>query len=198
MTGMDGKTMRLLSLLFSFYGKINRKQFWLLMLLYITATIVATAVGVFAVLAAKSGVTQQEAAEAFRTVFLAWSGLTLIPLLSLYTKRLHDRRKSGWWLLLLLLPCTMLAIIWPALAAGGIVSPNSNAWFLIPLAPFFGWLAPIGLIPLFNDIVGIKLLVKLGAALLSLINLWLLVELCFLKGRQAPNEYGVDPLPATP
>ncbi len=72
--------MRLLSLLFSFYGKINRKQSWLIMLLYITATIVVTAVAVFAVLAAKSGVTHQEAAEAFRTVLLAWSGLTLIPL----------------------------------------------------------------------------------------------------------------------
>ena len=49
---------------------------------------------------------------------------------------------------------------------------------------------------MFNDLIGINWLVKLGVALLSLGNLWLLIELGFLKGKPAPDGYGIDPLSA--
>lgn len=98
------------------------------------------------------------------------------------------------WLILPLAPCILLATLWPFLVSSGVVPPNSDAWYLIPLAPFFGWVAPLGLMPMFNDLVGIDWLAKLGVALLSLGNLWLLIELGFLKGKPAPDGYGVDPL----
>ena len=137
---------------------------------------------VFAVCAAIPTITQSEAADIYGKLFAGWGLLTLFPVLSVYVKRLHDRQRSGWWLMFAFVPSLALAALWPTLSTTGVVPPNSNAWFLIPFAPFFGWLAVAWLFPVLADLTG-KLPALIAGPLLALVNLWLLVELCFLKGR---------------
>ena len=149
-----GVAMSLGSFLFGFKGRIGRKQLWLFLLLYISTSLVVIVAAVFAVFAARSNITQTEAADIYSKVFAGWGLLTLIPVLSVYVKRLHDRQRSGWWLLFAFVPSLALAALWPVLSTTGVVPPNSNAWFLIPFAPFFGWLAVAGLFPVLADLTG--------------------------------------------
>jgi uncharacterized membrane protein YhaH (DUF805 family) len=183
-----GVAMSLGSFLFGFNGRIGRKQLWLFLLLYIPTSLVVIVAAVFAVFAARSNITQAEAADIYSKVFAGWGLLTLMPVLSVYVKRLHDRQRSGWWLLFAFVPSLALAALWPFLSATGVVPPNSNAWFLVPFAPFFGWLAVAGLFPVLADLIG-KLPALIAGPLLALVNIWLLIELCLLKGRHnAPAQ----------
>lgn len=88
--------MDLQSLFFKFDGRINRAKYWLVVLI----TIVAMFVGV-AIVAALSLTLEQDSAFLVAAViilalvvFFGWIGLAVA------IKRLHDREKSGWWLLL--------------------------------------------------------------------------------------------------
>jgi uncharacterized membrane protein YhaH (DUF805 family) len=184
--------MSLGSFLFGFKGRIGRKQLWLFLLLYILTSVVVIVAAVCAVCAARPSITQAEAADVFGKVFAGWGLLSLIPVLSGYVKRLHDRQRSGWWLMFAFVPSLALAALWPTLSTTGVVPPNSNAWFLIPFAPFFGWMAVASLFPVLADLTG-KLPALIAGPLLALINLWLLVELCVLKGRHdAPASQPVS------
>ncbi|NKI73021.1 DUF805 domain-containing protein [Dickeya sp. CFBP 2040] len=72
---------------FSFRGRVGRRDFWLGMII-----VLALMVGLF-VLAGTGWLETQKAA--FILVVLMW------PLTAILVKRLHDRNKSGWWALLL-------------------------------------------------------------------------------------------------
>ncbi|NPE56734.1 DUF805 domain-containing protein [Dickeya dadantii] len=72
---------------FSFRGRVGRRDFWLGM-----AIVLALMVGLF-MLAGTGWLETQNAA--FVLVVLMW------PLAAILVKRLHDRNKSGWWALLL-------------------------------------------------------------------------------------------------
>lgn len=87
--------MPMTQLLFSFHGRLNRKPYWL--------TNIAVGVGVIIlVVLAIVMVGEREFAEAFLT--MAILAILYIPLfwvsLALGAKRLHDRDKSAWWLVL--------------------------------------------------------------------------------------------------
>jgi uncharacterized membrane protein YhaH (DUF805 family) len=179
--------MSVKSIFFGFRGRINRKQFWVGLLLYMIASIVAIVAGVFGVLALKPGISQNEAVEAFNQVFAAWNCASLIPIASIYVRRLRDRGRSGWWLLIPFLPSALLVSLWPALSASGIVPHGSNPWIMVPFFPFFGPLVLFGLLPPLVDLFGAKLLVVVVVSFFALINLWILVELLFLKGRRISN-----------
>lgn len=185
------------SLLFSFRGRIGRKKLWLFLVLYLLVSLIAVVASVFVIFATRAPMTQRQAVDTFNLVVLCWSCLTLIPVSSVYVKRLHDRRRPGALLLVALIPSITLASIWPLLSATGAVSPNSNAWFLLPFAPFLGWLAVLGLVPFFTGLTGMKMLVIIAAPLLAIANLWLLLEIGFLKGRTSEDELAPDPLAAT-
>jgi uncharacterized membrane protein YhaH (DUF805 family) len=81
-------------LLFSFQGRINRAKYWLVALVSIVALIIigvliaslTTLGGAGALIAIVIGIVCY--------VGLVWAGLAVA------IKRLHDRNKSGWWLLL--------------------------------------------------------------------------------------------------
>jgi uncharacterized membrane protein YhaH (DUF805 family) len=81
--------MNLIHLLFGFQGRVNRAKFWLALLIYV--------VFFFAVI----GIAM--AFSSSMSVMLGAALIAYIPLIisgvAVGIKRLHDRNKSGWWLL---------------------------------------------------------------------------------------------------
>jgi len=146
------------NLLFSFQGRINRAKFWLAVLVYILASIVAGIIGF--------------ASGSDALAMLLNSIVSLVSFVSgifVAIKRLHDRDKSGWWLLLFYIaPGVLLGI---GLVAGffGITEESSGAG-------------------------GIGLLFSLAGFAVAV---WAFVELGCLRGTVGPNRYGPDPLAAT-
>jgi len=136
--------MPLTQLLFSFHGRINRQPFWLasiaVALLLIVLVILSFGLG---------GPTEGTAL----VIFVLYLPVAYVGF-ALSAKRLHDRDKSGWWLLL---------------------------FYVLP-----------GLLQWLADVAG-------GAGIIlqviaSVLNIWALVELGFLRGTPGANRYGPDPL----
>jgi uncharacterized membrane protein YhaH (DUF805 family) len=151
--------MKLQKVLFSVEGRIGRGTYWLATL----ALIVAVQVLTFASFLLDS----EQAAVlmlALTSQFI-WL-LSLWPMLAVGAKRLHDRNKNGWWLLVFwLLPV--------ALFVGGF----SIALFDDPRTGRSG-----------DFSTGVILvLASLPPAL------WGIVELGILPGTKGPNLYGADP-----
>jgi uncharacterized membrane protein YhaH (DUF805 family) len=76
------------SLLFSFHGRINRAKYWLIILIYVIVGLILGVIG----LALGQGVAMQVLGGIVELV-------ALVSSLAAATKRLHDRGKSAWWLL---------------------------------------------------------------------------------------------------
>jgi uncharacterized membrane protein YhaH (DUF805 family) len=107
--------MELAQIWFSFKGRINRAKYWLVLL-------VSSAIFVTAVLIAF-------AAQSWALGILA--GLLLIPTLvsslAVAVKRLHDREKNAWWLLVFYLLPALL---------DGIANVTGDASLVFSLASF--------------------------------------------------------------
>ena len=142
-------------LLFTFRGRVNRAKFWLAALVYIVVLIVA---GLVASLAGSDAVAGLVNSVANLVTFV--SGLFVAM------KLLHDRDKSGWWLVLFYFAPSILFGIGIALAVFGWVGDTSG-------------MGRIGV-------------VFLGAGLA--VAIWAFVELGCLRGTVGPNRYGADPL----
>jgi uncharacterized membrane protein YhaH (DUF805 family) len=139
-------------LLFGFNGRINRAKYWLGILVCVVASIVASILG--ALLGSTIGT----------LVTGVVSIATLIISIAIGIKRLHDRDKSGWWLLLFLLaPSVLLGFGLMASVFGLAVGGSGTTGVLMSLA---------------------------GMA----IAIWAFVELGCLRGTVGPNRYGPDPL----
>ena len=120
-----------MALFTSFEGRIPRSQFWLGVVILLVAEwvlglILATLFG----MRMMSVDTQDPAATMrmmmeFRIPFLIMALVFLYPALAIYTKRWHDRDKSGWWTLILLIP--LIGPIWFLVECGclrGTEGPN--------------------------------------------------------------------------
>ena len=116
--------MSLGSLLFSFEGRIPRRVFWLTQ---IAATIVSIMIGF--VVGIVVGLAMHNDAQTAQGV----AQLVILPVellgfwigLALAVKRWHDRGKSGWWVLIGLIP--IIGWIWAFVEVGclrGTVGPN--------------------------------------------------------------------------
>jgi uncharacterized membrane protein YhaH (DUF805 family) len=96
----EGWDMPMSQLLFSFTGRLNRKPYWLTTLamvavfLVIIVLVLALAGGLGALSGGASGLGAAAILLVIIYIPLLWIGLAL------GAKRLHDRNKSGWWLLL--------------------------------------------------------------------------------------------------
>ncbi len=111
----------------SFEGRIPRKTFWLSFLVLLVASwvlqLIAFAVFGGSMMAMDPNLSPEAQAEAMQG---AMSGmmlpigivvlLTLWPSLAIYTKRWHDRDKSGWWSLIMFVP--IIGSIWMFIELG--------------------------------------------------------------------------------
>ena len=90
--------------LFSFSGRVNRAKYWLSVLITLIVVVVAVVIGLVlaSILGENAGYVPLIAAYAAAVIFGLWVGLAV------GTKRLHDRDKSGWWLVLFYLVPAML------------------------------------------------------------------------------------------
>ena len=117
----------------SFEGRINRKPFWLsLLALVIIEWIVVIVLGLVFGTSMMGGLDpnmapDEAAALAMKAMIPIWIVLLLFlyPSLAVYTKRWHDRGKSGWWTLIGLVP--IIGGIWLLVELGflrGTEGPN--------------------------------------------------------------------------
>jgi uncharacterized membrane protein YhaH (DUF805 family) len=151
--------MKLQKILFSFDGRIGRLTYWLATLAVIIAVTVLTV--------APFLIPSEDAAVLMiaLTSQLIWL-LSLWPMLALGSKRLHDRNKNGWWLLVFwVLPFALFSV--------GL----SIALFNDPSTGRSGDLST----------ASILIFASLPPAL------WGIVELGILPGTRGPNLYGADP-----
>ena len=99
-----------LSLFTSFEGRIDRAKWWLgLVILLVAQSIVWVALGMFfgggmMSLDPSDPAAMQQAMSAMWLPMLVLILLFLWPALAIYAKRWHDRGKSGWWTLIILVP----------------------------------------------------------------------------------------------
>jgi uncharacterized membrane protein YhaH (DUF805 family) len=174
--------------LFSFSGRINRAKLWLFLLIIL----IVEMVGGIALVAALgpqhiADVVQRKAPLTVLThnpaaqSLCAVLGLVLLALLfagfAVIVKRLHDRNKSAWWLLVFyVLPLVLniprqMAVL-DAFHSGKLAAAIQHGGQLTmggPVATIAG-----------------------GAA--TIISLWAFVELYILRGTVGDNRYGPDPL----
>lgn len=117
----------------SFEGRISRQPFWLSVLaLFIAQWVIMIIAGMVFGFSMWGGMDPNMTPE--QAAAMATSGmmpiiiislLFLYPALAVYAKRWHDRGKSGWWTLILLVP--FIGFIWFLVECGflrGTEGPN--------------------------------------------------------------------------
>ena len=142
---------------FSFRGRINRAKYWLALLIF---TIVGVVQGL--------GGLALGNAVLFQIVNFLIDVAVLVASIAVAVKRLHDRDRSAWWLLLFYLGPVVLAgaggaMMWAGESSLGL----TEDWSLFPRLGLLG---------------GLALLV------------WGLVEIGFRRGTAGYNRFGPDPL----
>jgi uncharacterized membrane protein YhaH (DUF805 family) len=117
-----------LSTFTSFDGRIPRKTFWLgylvmLIVSWILMLLVSVVFGVSMFASPDPTLSEEaqmmQAMEQMNAMMLPLGIvllLTLWPSLAIYTKRWHDRNKSGWWTLIIFVP--LIGAIWMLIELG--------------------------------------------------------------------------------
>jgi uncharacterized membrane protein YhaH (DUF805 family) len=137
--------MLMSELLFSFSGRLNRKPYWLttLVLVLIVFVIIALVFGI-----GGAGLLTGDMSElgvAFLILLLAYIPLLWIGL-AISAKRLHDRNKSAWWLVLFYLVPGILQGIGEYAGDVGIILTLAGVaisiWALVELGFLRGTVGP--------------------------------------------------------
>lgn len=146
------------TLFFGFRGRINRAKYWLALLIFFIIDVVLALIG----LGVGKGV-------AFQIVSCGVNMAIFVSMIAISIKRLHDRDRSAWWLLLLYIAPLLLIVV------GG--------FLLWSLAGSFGDARDVSLLLLRLCVLG-------GIAFC----IWGLVEIGFRRGTAGYNRFGTDPL----
>ena len=144
----------IVGLLFSYAGRINRGKYWLAVLIYVAISIVVAGLG-FIMLGNSILELADESADESMIVGLLSKGIGYALLvLVIYVpmivsgvfvgiKRLHDRDKSGWWLLVFMLAPGILSAL--GFAVGGfmvtlcsLASLGITIWMFVELGCLAG------------------------------------------------------------
>jgi uncharacterized membrane protein YhaH (DUF805 family) len=138
--------------LFSFHGRVNRAKWWLFLLISIIYSFIA-----FTLCIAIFG---------FVGILVGWvlTLLLLWPSFAVGVKRLHDRAKSGWWLVLFYL------------------MPGVLSGFNMSMTGGMNVMSSPGTMPIIFSFISLA------------ITIWAIVELGVLRGTAGDNKYGPDPL----
>lgn len=106
--------------LLSLDGRINRAQYWAFVLLYIAGVIACAIVDSILPTGGLIG--------------LLFALAVLYPSICVLARRWHDREKSGWWTLILLIP--FLGALWVLIECGCLKGTDGpNRFGPDPLAP---------------------------------------------------------------
>ncbi|MCU1091369.1 DUF805 domain-containing protein [Stenotrophomonas maltophilia] len=116
-----------------FEGRANRREYWMFQLfLFLVASAVSLLAGVLAILMRSS----PDALSAILIGTMVLLGLmwlaTIVPLIAVTVRRLHDCNQSGWLYLLALVPMGGLVILVFALLPG---TPQENPYGPVPAGP---------------------------------------------------------------
>jgi uncharacterized membrane protein YhaH (DUF805 family) len=165
--------MSLTQLLFSFKGRINRKPWWLASLGAGFTASVLTAL--LEAAARTSGETIiNPVTHTFEPTGILGLAISVVGLVNawiafaLSVKRLHDRDRTGWWLVWQLLIIVVGVIL--IIVAIAVPKEQGTLWYALAGAA--------------------------GLAAFA-ISVWLFIEIGFMRGTQGPNRFGPDPLGAT-
>jgi uncharacterized membrane protein YhaH (DUF805 family) len=93
-----------------FDGRANRAEYWWFAL---ANAIVQAILWVVA-----------QAADIFIILYFAYAIALLVPSIAVGIRRLHDTNRSGWWLLISLVPCVGIIVLIVFLATQGDAHPN--------------------------------------------------------------------------
>ena len=146
------------SLLFSFRGRINRAKYWLAVLVFVVADAALGLLG----WVLDNGL-------AFQILSFVVNLAVLIASIAVCIKRLHDRDRSGWWLLLFYAGPVAVALI------GGFI--------------FWAAADTVGMSAEWSYL-GLRLCLLGGIAL----AIWGFVEIGCRRGTAGYNRFGPDPL----
>ena len=125
--------------IFDFSGRSRRKEFWLWILLviivYVVAMILDVQLGLGGTSTSSSEFGDGNASASFHTtggiLTMVWALITLIPNLSVTVRRLHDVDKSGWFILLGLIPLVGFYLLYlycqPGTAGANRFGPDPKA-----------------------------------------------------------------------
>ena len=114
---------------FQFSGRSRRKEYWMFALLFwilfVIAGIIDTMLGFGAV---ETGTAAASYSYDWKVengpVMIAVSLLFFFPHLAVSVRRLHDTNRTGWWLLILLVPLVGLVVMFVFLCLDGTIGPN--------------------------------------------------------------------------
>ena len=96
----------------TFSGRANRAQFWWFVLANFIISIVLQLLG--------------NAASIFTLVAGLYALAVLLPSLAVAIRRLHDTNRSGWWILIALIPLVGIIILIVFYATAGTAGENSH------------------------------------------------------------------------
>ena len=106
----------------NFNGRARRKDYWMYLLFNLIFAVVAIILdNVFGLAFESIG---------YGVIYLLYSLITFIPSLSVSVRRLHDKSKSGWYLLLAIIPIIGGIVLLFILAANG--DPGENEYGMNP------------------------------------------------------------------
>ncbi|KXF79911.1 DUF805 domain-containing protein [Enterovibrio coralii] len=108
--------------LFSFKGRIGRKQFWLGSLVMLIQNII-----LFIAFSMTFDMTTNMPTVAGFGILAVTMVLSIWEALALYVKRLHDRNKSGWWVLIGIIP--VIGALWLLIDCGFLKGANGENVF---------------------------------------------------------------------
>jgi len=85
-----------------FSTRAQRKEFWFFVLFYVGGVFILTVIDI-----AANTYDEESGIGLFSSIFLL---LTFIPYLAVSVRRIHDTNRTGWWVLILIIP--LIGAIW--------------------------------------------------------------------------------------
>jgi len=185
-------------IIFSLRGRLNRKPYWIVGVMFLALTIGANlALAIVSAQMVQTALLTDSPIEPAMQVAtfgaLAVLFVILYPSVAIMVKRFHDRDKSGKWVLLLLIP-TLGKL---ATDLAGLTGRD------LSLAEM-GIDTSSGTMPTYLEALQMQIAAEIRirptefavSAFNFVVALWFFVTLGFFRGTSGPNRFGPDPLAA--